>query len=81
MLLFTIFIVFVFFALLFKDVYVYGMASFFSIILGIQLALSFAGDSSAWAFSLVGFAFILFGLWLMVAAYKMTENKQNVKRA
>lgn len=77
MILFCLMVVFVFLAYLLKDVYVFGMASFFSILLGIQFATGAnftSGAETDWAFSILGLAFILFGVWLMVAGYKYSKE-------
>jgi hypothetical protein len=75
-LLFILFVLFLFVALIMKEAYVFAMSAFFSIILGIQLATSFSSSSSGWAFSIIGFALILFGFWLLLPAYKIAlEDK------
>ena len=76
--LFVLFVVFLLVAIILGDPYVFAMTSFFSIILGIQLAVSFNTALDGWAFTIVGFALILFGFYLLIPAYElaMEEKKQ-----
>jgi len=79
-LLFILFVVFLFVAILLRDPYVFAMTAFFSIILGLQLAISFNTVLDGWAFSIVGFALILFGFWLLLPAYELAmEEKKHGK--
>lgn len=74
-LLFAFFTVSAFWA---KDALLYGLAGFLSLILGIDLAVVTASDSSAWAFSIIGFALILFGIALPVIGIDiiLTDKKK-----
>ena len=56
-------------AFLTRDVYVFSIAGFVSIIFGIDLGLLYLNDTVVnWPLEVLGFALIFFGLWLLVAA-------------
>lgn len=65
-----IFVLFIFLALVFKDVYVFGVSAFMSIVVGMKFIIDYSETTDAWAFTVVGLAFLFFGIWLIFASYK-----------
>lgn len=64
-------LVFLFFTLLafiVKDVFIFAIAGFASLLLGLDLAILYLAEPEGWAIAIVGFALILFGFYLLVAA-------------
>lgn len=75
----VLFFVFLGLAFVTKEAFLFGFSAFFSIILGIDLALAFAADSMGWAYSIVGFGLILFSFWLVIAAFSYGNVRRTSK--
>jgi hypothetical protein len=76
-LLLVIFAFFTLIAFIFKDPFLFGIAAFLSVILGIDLGLVYLGDSASWAFGIVGFSLIFFGVWMMIASIEFSLNRRS----
>ena len=59
--------------------FIFGVSAFISIILGIDLALSYLNQNQNWIFGIVGFALVLFGFWQVVAAFQFSTKKAGGK--
>lgn len=71
-------VVFLFFTLLAfisKEPFVFGLTAFISIIFGADIALLYLNDTSNWVFAIIGFGLILFGLWMVAAAFEFSMEK------
>jgi hypothetical protein len=67
----VLFIFFTLLAFLIRDAFIFGIASFVSIIFGIDLVILFTADpTAAWGYGILGFGLFLFGLWMLIAAYE-----------
>jgi energy-coupling factor transporter transmembrane protein EcfT len=70
-----IFFFFVALAFLIRDPFIFGIAAFISIILGLDLGLIYLGNKQMWIYGIVGFALVLFGFWLIYAALQFSLSK------
>jgi hypothetical protein len=72
----VLFLFFTTIAFIFREAFLFSISAFLSIIFGVFLALGFTGeDPNLWAFQIIGFTFILFGVWLLIASIEFNLNK------
>jgi hypothetical protein len=79
MVLLVLFFFFVLLAFLIKEPFLFAIASFVTIIFGIDILILFIGNTQEWAFGIIGFALFFFGLWLLIAAYQYSMEKRQSK--
>ena len=62
-----------------NEPFLFAVAGFVSVIFGIDLALIYLEDVSFWAIEIIGFIFIMFGVWLEFACLSFSLKKSNRK--